>query len=108
MNQYLLLHRLDRLTSGLVLFGKSAALAGKFSLSLQNNQIIKRYLARVRGNLEKYVEDLEVEKEEKRVGDMERGDGDMGDTTLQEVGEETSSEASGDCLVALHQAVHTN
>ncbi|CAI5738723.1 unnamed protein product [Hyaloperonospora brassicae] len=42
-------HRLDRLTSGVVLLAKNAATAKSLSLTIANRQATKTYLARVRG-----------------------------------------------------------
>ncbi len=47
-------HRLDRGTSGALLFGKSSEAASKYSVLIRANEIQKKYLAIVRG----YVEDL--------------------------------------------------
>ena len=48
--QYLYpLHRLDRATSGLVLFGRSAAIASAVGAAFAAGEVAKRYLAIVRG-----------------------------------------------------------
>lgn len=43
------LHRLDKLTSGLLLLSKSQELATKFQKDLVNHQVEKMYIARVTG-----------------------------------------------------------
>lgn len=44
-------HRLDRPTSGVLLFAKSSEIANKLCLQFENKQIEKHYLALVRGNV---------------------------------------------------------
>jgi 23S rRNA pseudouridine955/2504/2580 synthase len=63
------LHRLDRNTSGLLVFGKSLAGARFFTQATQNGQVTKRYLALVEGVLEKEEvwEDYLVREKEKKV-----------------------------------------
>ncbi len=43
------LHRLDKATSGVLLFARSAEAAREFGLSFQEGRVVKRYLALVRG-----------------------------------------------------------
>jgi len=47
-----LVHRIDRLTSGLLLLGKNAQVAGEISKKVRKNQVIKQYLARVHGKFQ--------------------------------------------------------
>jgi 23S rRNA pseudouridine955/2504/2580 synthase len=63
------LHRLDRNTSGLLVFGKSLAGARFFTRATQNGQVSKRYLALVEGILEKEEvwEDYLVRDKEKKI-----------------------------------------
>lgn len=59
------LHRLDRNTSGLVLFGKSVAGASRFSSLLRSRSVRKTYLALLEGNLERtqtWVDHLERDR----------------------------------------------
>jgi 23S rRNA pseudouridine1911/1915/1917 synthase len=43
-------HRLDRNTSGLILLARSSAIAAKFSAALQEKEVIRTYLAIVKGD----------------------------------------------------------
>jgi len=47
--EYQPLHRLDRKTSGVVIFGKTSAVARVFQEMFSNNSVSKKYLAIVRG-----------------------------------------------------------
>jgi hypothetical protein len=59
----LAVHRLDKLTSGLLILSKSQDLAFKFQDDLKNNKVEKTYLARVYGNFPgKEGEEITVEK----------------------------------------------
>ena len=59
-------HRLDRPTSGVLLFGKNKTIAKELSLLFRNNEIKKTYLCIVRG----FTDDLGViDKELKKDGD---------------------------------------
>lgn len=49
MPQAFVVHRLDRLTSGLLLLGKSGAAAARLSKMFADRQVRKMYLARVKG-----------------------------------------------------------
>jgi 23S rRNA-/tRNA-specific pseudouridylate synthase len=49
-DQLLIVHRLDRLTSGLVTFAKNKAIAHMLSEAIQTGKALKTYLARVRGD----------------------------------------------------------
>jgi len=49
-------HRLDRLTSGLVIFAKTKAAARQVGAWFQGNEIRKSYLARVRGSFDQLIE----------------------------------------------------
>lgn len=51
------LHRLDRLTSGLLLFAKNKAVAKAFHTALGLNTIGKTYLARVGGDFPQLIEE---------------------------------------------------
>ena len=48
-------HRLDRAVSGVILLAKSSHFAAEFEKKLKNNQVRKYYLARVVGQLERFV-----------------------------------------------------
>jgi 23S rRNA-/tRNA-specific pseudouridylate synthase len=48
-------HRLDRLTSGLLLFARNSKKADELVTQLRNGQVEKVYLARVAGNFPQYV-----------------------------------------------------
>ncbi len=53
INQHIYpVHRLDRGTSGVLIFGKTSAAASYFSEQLRNKQIKKKYLAIIRGYVE--------------------------------------------------------
>ncbi|CRG96688.1 pseudouridylate synthase, putative [Plasmodium gallinaceum] len=52
------LHRLDKLTSGIVLFGKNKKISTSFSENLSNNKIKKTYIARVDGDFRKIIKEL--------------------------------------------------
>ncbi|CRG99350.1 pseudouridylate synthase, putative [Plasmodium relictum] len=52
------LHRLDKLTSGIVLFGKNKEFSTSFSENLSNNKIKKTYIARVDGDFRKLIRKL--------------------------------------------------
>jgi RluA family pseudouridine synthase len=55
-NQLLPAHRIDRLTSGLLVMGKTPDAASRLSIAIQNDEkVVKRYLALVRGNVEKAI-----------------------------------------------------
>lgn len=51
-------HRLDRLTSGLVIFGKTSDFARKFSGYLKERKIKKSYIALVKGNFPSKKEEI--------------------------------------------------
>ncbi len=63
------LHRLDRNTSGLVLFGKSAAGARRFAELLASGAVVKEYLALLEGEIEDEREwvDLLVRDRDRRI-----------------------------------------
>lgn len=63
------LHRLDRNTSGIIAFGKSAEGARKFSLLLQGREVKKCYIALMEGNLKQEVlwRDRIARQEEKNI-----------------------------------------
>lgn len=48
-------HRLDRLTSGVLILGRSAQIAANMMKQIQENQVRKTYIARVRGRFPEYV-----------------------------------------------------
>jgi len=45
----LVIHRIDRLTSGIVMFAKTGELADTVSQMIRSNEVEKVYLARVEG-----------------------------------------------------------
>ena len=51
-NKLWILHRIDRGTSGVVLFAKNAAAHSHISQQFQNGKVKKKYLALLRGNLQ--------------------------------------------------------
>lgn len=68
-NVYLgLVHRLDRMTSGLMVFAKRSKAASRLAEQIRNHQFHKEYLALVEGKLEKngHLEDY-LEKNEQEV-----------------------------------------
>uniref|UniRef100_A0A6B2L5J1 Pseudouridine synthase n=1 Tax=Arcella intermedia TaxID=1963864 RepID=A0A6B2L5J1_9EUKA len=48
-NNLHLVHRIDRLTSGILLLGRNPAVAGKISEKVRTNEVVKHYLAKVHG-----------------------------------------------------------
>lgn len=60
-------HRLDRPTSGILLFAKTKESASAFSLMFRNKEVIKTYLCLVRGHFEE--EKGSIDKELKKDGD---------------------------------------
>ena len=48
-----LVHRLDRPTGGIMMFAKTSKAASRLSKQIQEKQMIKKYLAVIKGNLEK-------------------------------------------------------
>src|SRR5438128_2074224 len=57
----LAVHRIDRLTSGLVLFSKSSAYATTFARMLDRHHIAKEYVAKVKGSFPKLSSTLKSE-----------------------------------------------
>lgn len=49
-----MVHRIDRLTSGLLLFGKTSDSAHKIANQIQSGAVKKQYLARVHGKFPEY------------------------------------------------------
>ncbi|EUD67963.1 pseudouridylate synthase [Plasmodium inui San Antonio 1] len=56
------LHRLDKLTSGIVLFGKNKDFSTFFSQNISNNSIKKSYITRVEGDFRTLIRTLMAEK----------------------------------------------
>lgn len=56
ININLVIHRLDRLTSGLVIIGKNKSIANKISQQIESHQVSKYYLAKVNGIFPTYEE----------------------------------------------------
>jgi 23S rRNA-/tRNA-specific pseudouridylate synthase len=52
------MHRLDRLTSGIVIFAKTKDAAAKFSKDMDSGDIQKTYIARVKGEFPCYSADV--------------------------------------------------
>ncbi|VUZ94755.1 pseudouridylate synthase, putative [Plasmodium vivax] len=52
------LHRLDKLTSGIVLFGKNKSFSTFFSQNISNNSITKSYVTRVEGDFRALIRTL--------------------------------------------------
>ena len=52
------IHRLDRLTSGILLFGRTAKKARELEHQIRNRLVEKEYLCRVEGDFPKYVTSL--------------------------------------------------
>jgi 23S rRNA-/tRNA-specific pseudouridylate synthase len=48
---FIVIHRLDRLTSGVVIFAKNPELTNKLSREIKSRSVLKFYLARVSGHL---------------------------------------------------------
>ncbi|SBS89979.1 pseudouridylate synthase, putative [Plasmodium ovale curtisi] len=55
------LHRLDKLTSGIVLFGKNKRFSTFFSQNISNNKIRKSYITRVEGDFRTLIKKLQSE-----------------------------------------------
>ncbi|SBT56487.1 pseudouridylate synthase, putative [Plasmodium ovale wallikeri] len=55
------LHRLDKLTSGIVLFGKNKRFSTFFSQNISNNKIRKSYITRVEGDFRTLIKKLQNE-----------------------------------------------
>lgn len=56
-NVYLgLVHRLDRMTSGIMVFGKTSKASSRLSESIRNHMFTKKYYAIVKGDLEEEAE----------------------------------------------------
>lgn len=53
-------HRLDRVTSGVLLFARTAQAAAKISLAFQHHRIEKRYVAIVKGHVAAEAGDIDV------------------------------------------------
>ena len=60
INKLYTIHRLDRLTSGLVIIGKSSAIAQSYSKCIMNRSCQKIYLARVAGKFPLGYKNLKV------------------------------------------------
>ena len=52
---YVAVHRLDRLTSGLLIFAKSVGSARRFEKQIKARLVSKEYLCRVQGEFPTYV-----------------------------------------------------
>ena len=60
-----LVHRLDRMTSGIMVFAKTSKAASRLSLDIQNGRFYKSYLAVVEGTFKSFSEQTLVDKLEK-------------------------------------------
>ncbi|ANQ07452.1 Pseudouridylate synthase [Plasmodium coatneyi] len=81
------LHRLDKLTSGIVLFGKNKNFSTFFSQNISNNSIKKSYITRVEGDFRTLIRKLMDQK--KVINDLEN-------KTLNELVEEYCSVGKDD------------
>ena len=52
------IHRLDRLTSGLLMFGRNPRKAREMEQQIRNRQVLKEYVCRVEGEFPEWVEQL--------------------------------------------------
>lgn len=80
INKLYTIHRLDRLTSGLVIIGKSSAIAQSYSKCIMNRSCQKIYLARVAGKFPLRYKNLNVLTSERieqsgipMLGEWQRG-----------------------------------
>ncbi|KJP88663.1 hypothetical protein AK88_01743 [Plasmodium fragile] len=87
------LHRLDKLTSGIVLFGKNKNFSTFFSQNISNNSIKKSYITRVDGDFRTLIRTLMNEK--KVINDMNN-------KTLNELVENYCSVGKDDSLFAFN------
>jgi hypothetical protein len=53
----LVIHRIDRLTSGLVIIGKDKVVANRIAKQIESHQVSKYYICKVNGQFPKYVKD---------------------------------------------------
>lgn len=53
------IHRLDRLTSGLLLFGRSPKKARQMEHQIRNRQVQKQYMCRVEGDFPEWVSNIQ-------------------------------------------------
>lgn len=54
-SHFLVVHRLDRLTSGLVIIGKNKFISSKIAKQIESHQVSKYYLSKVVGQFPEYV-----------------------------------------------------
>ncbi|CAA9987410.1 pseudouridylate synthase, putative [Plasmodium knowlesi strain H] len=87
------LHRLDKLTSGIVMFGKNKNFSTFFSQNISNNSIKKSYITRVEGDFRILIRTL---LDEKKVID------DMDNKTLNELVEDYCSVGKDDSPLPLN------
>jgi RluA family pseudouridine synthase len=71
------IHRLDALTSGVVMFGKSSRIAQEISKEMQNKEILKLYIAKVQGKfpdgimtVDKKISVLDFKKGTRKIDDQ--------------------------------------
>ncbi|GAB65714.1 pseudouridylate synthase [Plasmodium cynomolgi strain B] len=89
------LHRLDKLTSGIVLFGKNKNFSTFFSQNISNNSIKKSYITRVEGDFRTLIRTLMAEK--KVINDRDN-------KTLNELVEEYCSVGKDDSPLSFNDA----
>ncbi|GAW80204.1 pseudouridylate synthase [Plasmodium gonderi] len=65
------LHRLDKLTSGIVLFGKNKKFSTFFSQNISNNKMKKSYITRVEGDFRTLIKKLIDDKKKKILKDLD-------------------------------------
>jgi len=58
---FLCVNRLDRLASGILIFGRSKKTLTKFQTQLKNHSILKNYIARVKASFESSQAEIVVQ-----------------------------------------------
>jgi len=93
------IHRLDRLTSGLVIFGKTSSVAKAYSKCIMNRSSKKIYLARVAGKFPLKCRGLKKLSSKQFVQSGIPVNGEWNDETLtgDEVGDPQKNQASSSC-----------
>lgn len=93
-----LVHRLDKQTSGIVVFGRTREAANEFVQALSSRSLRKRYLARVRGRFPEGVtvacrEPLSIDERAMRTG-VDRNGGKDAETLFRAVAYDSASNQS--------------
>ena len=72
-----LVHRLDRMTGGLMVFAKTSKAAARLSESIRKNELVKKYYCICEGNIqgEGSMKDKLSKNEEKKMGYIDKKDG---------------------------------